>query len=551
MKLVHRAALPIVVAPLATLALAAPPTAAAPPPPPPSLRLTAPNTHVQAEVWVMPDGKTLTSVWPGLSLEARGSRFEAQISRPTYDRPLEGRALVAGRWKAIPATLLKTWRGFADGIEITWRDAAGSTLSHATSPLCPTDGPASRVDPNGPTDDGYQVPCRSHPFTRGMVWGVEQGWAGSILGTVTTGMKLRDGQHYALQLTVRRELADFLGISTADRSITLDVRAKVFHAGAPPTSLAPPASRTRSGGPGDPASAAASRRAGDPMPATPGAATAPNAIPADTLPDLAPLPALGIRTRYEGASDLIDFAATVFDASGGPLVVEGFRRPGTTVMDAHQYFFRDGKVVGHVPAGTMEYDARPSHEHWHFKDFASYDLIDGGGRRVVASGKEAFSLAPTDPIDLLARGAVRQPGNGDLATACGGASSIWVRERLPAGWGDTYLQSRAGQSLDVTGVPNGTYRIRVTANPQGRLHESDTTNDVSLRTVVLGGAPGARTVRVPPYQGIDTEAPGAWGSDVVVWDGGHPDPHPHLPLAPGAPAPVPAPAPAAARARRR
>jgi hypothetical protein len=157
------------------------------------------------------------------------------------------------------------------------------------------------------------------------------------------------------------------------------------------------------------------------------------------------------------------------------------------------------------------YDSRPTHLHWHFQDFATYDLVDRNSRRVATSGKEAFCLAPTDAIDLLAPNATMNPGNGDLSTACGDAGSVWTREVLASGWGDTYTQSRAGQSLDVTSLPNGSYRIRITANPMHALHEVSTANNVSLRTVILGGVPGARTVRVPPYQGIDTETGGGGG----------------------------------------
>ena len=134
-------------------------------------------------------------------------------------------------------------------------------------------------------------------------------------------------------------------------------------------------------------------------------------------------------------------------------------------------------------------------------------MIDASDNTVATSGKEAWCLAPTDAIDLLAPGAVINPGDGNLSTACGDAGSLWQREVLAAGWGDTYTQARAGQSMDITDLPNGTYRIRVTANPSGKLRERTRGNDVSLRTVILGGTPGARTVTVPPYLGIDTETP--------------------------------------------
>ena len=80
-----------------------------------------------------------------------------------------------------------------------------------------------------------------------------------------------------------------------------------------------------------------------------------------------------------------------------------------------------------------------------------------------------------------------------------------VRQMLDFGWGDTYPSGLPGQSFDISDLPNGTYYIEVTANPDGLLHETDTSDNVSLRKVVLGGVPGARTVTVPPHEGIDTE----------------------------------------------
>jgi hypothetical protein len=74
---------------------------------------------------------------------------------------------------------------------------------------------------------------------------------------------------------------------------------------------------------------------------------------------------------------------------------------------------------------------------------------------------------------------------------------------LDVGNGDTYVQYLPGQSFDVTGLPNGTYYIEVIANPRHRLYETNLKNNLSLRKVILGGKPGARTVKVPPYQLIN------------------------------------------------
>ncbi|WP_157362107.1 hypothetical protein [Haloechinothrix halophila] len=46
---------------------------------------------------------------------------------------------------------------------------------------------------------------------------------------------------------------------------------------------------------------------------------------------------------------------------------------------------------------------------------------------------------------------------------------------------------------------NASRNVEVTANPDGRLFETDTSNNVTLRKVILKGRSGARTVSVPPY----------------------------------------------------
>jgi hypothetical protein len=195
----------------------------------------------------------------------------------------------------------------------------------------------------------------------------------------------------------------------------------------------------------------------------------------------------------------------VWNAGPSPLVVDGFRQPGQDMMDAYQYFYdQAGRQIGHAPTGTLEFDRRDGHDHWHFTDFASYQLLDASRREVVRSQKEAFCLVPTDPIDLTVRNANWKPFTTDLHTACGGETALSIREVLDVGHGDTYQQYLPGQAFDITDLPNGTYYIQVIANPDRRLYESDTRNNASLRKIILGGTPTDRTVTVPPYRLIDT-----------------------------------------------
>ncbi|MFE0651130.1 lysyl oxidase family protein [Streptomyces sp. NPDC059534] len=227
-------------------------------------------------------------------------------------------------------------------------------------------------------------------------------------------------------------------------------------------------------------------------------------VPNVPKPDLRSLPAYGITISDGGQNvpgkDYLAFSANVWNAGPAQLVVDGFRSPGKAKMDAYQYFYdAQGKQVGYTPTGTMEWDPRPGHVHWHFTDFASYRLLKADQKEAVRSGKEAFCLANTDAVDYTVKNANWHPYNTDLSTACGQENSISVREVLDVGSGDTYTQDLPGQSFDITDLPNGTYYIQVLANPAKRLKETNLDNNSALRKVVLGGSPGRRTVTVPAH----------------------------------------------------
>ncbi|MGA4978967.1 lysyl oxidase family protein [Streptomyces cinereoruber] len=265
---------------------------------------------------------------------------------------------------------------------------------------------------------------------------------------------------------------------------------------------------------------AAGARAGDTTGRTDGSRKAPAlgpaaerptgtpSVPDVPKPDLRSLPAYGITisdgTENIPGKDYLAFSANVWNAGPAQLVVDGFRSPGKATMDAYQYFYdAKGKQVGYTPTGTMEWDPRPGHVHWHFTDFASYRLLKADKKEAVRSGKEAFCLANTDAVDYTVKNANWHPNNTDLATACGQENSISVREVLDVGSGDTYTQDLPGQSFDITDVPNGTYYIQVLANPAKRLKETNLNNNSALRKVVLGGKPGKRTVTVPAHDLVD------------------------------------------------
>lgn len=151
-----------------------------------------------------------------------------------------------------------------------------------------------------------------------------------------------------------------------------------------------------------------------------------------TVPDLVALPAYGIVTSHERGRDYLQFGADVWNRGPASLLVEGFRAPDEDRMDAYQYFAEDGVIVGQAPVGSFHFDHRDQHQHWHFTQFARYRLLDASNA-AIRSRKQAFCLAPTDPIDLTVAGAVWRSEHMGFSQ-CGSATSTWIREILPTGW---------------------------------------------------------------------------------------------------------------------
>jgi len=417
---------------------------------------------------------------------AVGGDFQLNVSRPDYDTPVgltqvdssDGSVL-----QTLPSDLLVgPWYGLSDFVHVTVRGPAGTVIDRRAYDWCPNSWDRQRVDDSGPMTPTYPTYCGGMPLTMGTVWGIDQGWAVSPFGY---GGSVRisgpDGD-YTVTTRIRPTYRTLFGIENAlaESTVTVTVETSSTH-----TSQRPQG-RTAA-------------------PALPEVPIDTNPDPS-TIPDLQALPSWGIGVYHRRGKDFLAFGATAWDAGPQQMTVEGFRQPDADTMDAFQYFFdADGNAVGKAPVGTMEFDTRTGHEHWHFEQFAQYDLLDGTQAQVVRSRKQSFCLAPTDPVDLTKPGAEMDPYQIGLYSQCGGPDALWIREDLPAGWGDTYFQFVGGQAFDVTDLPNGKYFIQVTVNPLGAIYETDTTNDTSLRRVLLRGQPGDRRVVVPPYHGIDTE----------------------------------------------
>ncbi|MGQ4330512.1 lysyl oxidase family protein [Streptomyces hayashii] len=488
--------------------------------------------------------------------------LELKVTRKSYKDPVVATQILRNGTKTttrtLPAGTVKDFSGLPGFLEVSIKNAAGVEVQKAQGAFCPNNA-SGRLRPDAPATSHYPESCSTNPFTLGSVWGVEKGWA-SNSSTVDydAPVDLAPGE-YTAKVSVAKKYRDLFGIPNDQPTIKVTVRQESGGEGGGVglRSSTPSGGHTAHGGghdmagmqgmdgmegmegmtgmaaghhygprgadaptpsalshalearglahSGDGAGHTDGSRIASALKAAAARPTGRAGVPAGVpKPDLRSLPAwdIAVTDGEDGdapGKDYLAFSANVWNAGPAPLVVDGFRKPGAELMDSYQYFYdAKGKQVGYAPAGTMEWDPRIGHEHWHFTDFASYRLLAADQHEIVKSGKEAFCLANTDAIDYTVKNANWHPNNTDLSTACGQQNSISVREVLDVGSGDTYTQYRPGQSFDITGLPNGTYYIQVVANPANRLQETNTKNNVSLRKVVLGGVQGARTVSVPP-----------------------------------------------------
>lgn len=155
-------------------------------------------------------------------------------------------------------------------------------------------------------------------------------------------------------------------------------------------------------------------------------------------------------------------------------VIEGGVQPGWhrlarfTVMTANigDEDFNIGDPKAHYEANDGLFELATCHQHFHFRNYAKYELIDPRTGKVWKAAKRGFCMLDTDPNPAYMGSAPKSPeyhNCGDLTHP--------GNQGISRGWTDTYRFTLGGQYFVLDGgdgqpaVPPGTYVIRVTANP--------------------------------------------------------------------------------------
>lgn len=208
------------------------------------------------------------------------------------------------------------------------------------------------------------------------------------------------------------------------------------------------------------------------------------------LPDLVPDPPSKDRTNRRNGRRIQEFTTAVGNIGDGPLLVEGktIEGPDGEITAAWQLIERRGTGRCARFAGTFLY--HPSHLHWHFERFVSYELRSGDpniGPFMAEGSKASFCLLDLDVVDNLPGGF--PPRQIDQFT-CDSAEGI---QAISVGWKDVYDRTLDEQFIELDGnppVPPGTYYLVNAVDPDGLLWEKDVSNNVAfIQTSIILAAP--------------------------------------------------------------
>jgi hypothetical protein len=134
------------------------------------------------------------------------------------------------------------------------------------------------------------------------------------------------------------------------------------------------------------------------------------------------------------------------------------------------------------------------HNHFHFEGYADYTLQLGAapGASDRLGHKTTFCIMDTTRMNTKLSGAPKRA----VYDTCG--SEI---QGMSVGWGDTYGYQLTGQDIDITGQPDGDYKLIIELDPKDKLVETNETDNIStvdIRiangtvSVIGGGGRGRR-----------------------------------------------------------
>jgi hypothetical protein len=217
------------------------------------------------------------------------------------------------------------------------------------------------------------------------------------------------------------------------------------------------------------------------------------------LPDLVPAAptTLNVLNAKDGTTTM-QFTSVLVNVGEGDFVLRG-ARTGDDAWEVDQEVPYSDSGAEVVPTDAEMVWGGDGHFHWHVSRVASYRLVplDESGEPVEGvegwvDQKVGFCFFDTDHV--VGRG----PEEAQYKPAgCGTEEDDSFLMGLSPGWGDTYIFSLPGQSIDITALADGPYRLWAEVDERAWFREVTRDNNRTWADIELGTLPdGLRTALV-------------------------------------------------------
>lgn len=222
-----------------------------------------------------------------------------------------------------------------------------------------------------------------------------------------------------------------------------------------------------------------------------------------TLPDLT-MPALTeflASVEKGGSEQQLFFTASIANIGAGPFVVHAVRGDDRGAWRISQRFLeRDGATTESTTPGTLVWGGH-GHNHWHVQLGASYEIRTPTGEVLRRHEKVGYCFFDQVALDLsLASAAKTARFSKD---SCSDEGTLSLNMGLSPGWQDPYTWALPDQRVDITGLPDGEYRVIAKADPNNWFRESDEANNVAwadIRLTTSSSPPLVKVLRSNPPQ---------------------------------------------------
>ena len=230
-------------------------------------------------------------------------------------------------------------------------------------------------------------------------------------------------------------------------------------------------------------------------PDLPRASVTPAAPGSPLLPNLWTMAPLEFQITHEGGRRLLRVTNASVNVGLGPMELNPKKKDCNGDGDfendrtAIQRVYEDGNGDGIFTRGVDTtvttkvvgcFHFSRTHQHWHFKNFASYSLERlSDGVEVAAHDKIGFCL-----IDS------QHPYPGIPGSPSENVYDTCQPDHfqgLSPGWADVYTAALPGQFVDVTSVPDGSYCFISHVDPGNKLAESSDADNTATQAIELTG----------------------------------------------------------------